>query len=108
MFAVIILLAIMIFPTITSLSVVVSAVDRSLELGSIAWAHHRWKPISVVPLKSGIFAVWRSVWAEPLERRRWFLGRETACRTDLNPFDITRTLTSTILSGMHETTGSGL
>ena len=47
MFAVIILLAIMIFPTITSLSVVaISAVDRSLELGSIALGDHRWKPIS--------------------------------------------------------------
>lgn len=109
MFAVIILLAIMIFPTITSLSVVaISAVDRSLELGSIALGASQMETnfkVVLTSAKSGIFA------GLALGLGRAF-GEATAVSMvagnrmvgpTWNPFDITRTLTSTILSGMHET-----
>ncbi|HHU07475.1 MAG TPA: phosphate ABC transporter permease subunit PstC [Clostridiaceae bacterium] len=107
--AVILLLAIMIFPTITSLAVVsIRAVDRNLELGSIALGASRMETnfkVVLTSAKSGIFA------GLALGLGRAF-GEATAVSMvagnrmigpTLNPFDITRTLTTTILTGMHET-----
>ncbi|HHV42872.1 MAG TPA: phosphate ABC transporter permease subunit PstC [Clostridiaceae bacterium] len=107
--AVILLLAIMIFPTITSLSLVaIRAVDYNLELGSIALgASHMETNFKVVltSAKSGIFA------GLALGLGRAF-GEATAVSMvagnrmigpTWHPFEITRTLTTTILTGMHET-----
>lgn len=106
-----ILLAIMIFPTITSLSIsAISAVDKNLELGSLALGASRTQTNFKVVLsaaKSGIFA------GLVLGLGRAF-GEATAVSMvagnamigpTWNLFDITRTLTSTMLSGLKETTG---
>ena len=111
MLAVIILLALMILPTMTSLSIVsIRAVDKNLELASLALgASHTQTNFKIVLLsaKSGIFAGL----ILGLSRA---LGEATAVSMvagnrsmgpTLNPFDITRTLTSTMLSGLSETTG---
>ena len=111
MLAVIILLALMILPTMTSLSIVsIRAVDKDLELASLALgASHTQTNFKIVLLsaKSGIFAGL----ILGLSRA---LGEATAVSMvagnrsmgpTLNPFDITRTLTSTMLSGLSETTG---
>lgn len=109
--AVILLLAIMITPTITSLSIsAIQAVDRDLELGSLALGatptQTRFKVV-LTSAKSGIFA------GAILGIGRAF-GEATAVAMvagnkmfgpTFNPFDITRTLTSTMLSGLKETTG---
>lgn len=107
--AVILLLAIMIFPTITSLAVVsIRAVDRNLELGSIALGASTMETnfkVVLTSAKSGIFA------GLALGLGRAF-GEATAVSMvagnrmigpTWNLFDITRTLTTTILTGMHET-----
>ncbi len=106
-----ILLAIMIFPTITSLSIsAIAAVDKNIELGSLALgASHTQTNFKVVlsAAKSGIFA------GLVLGLGRAF-GEATAVSMvagnamtgpTWNLFDITRTLTSTMLSGLKETTG---
>lgn len=109
--AVILLLAMMIFPTITSLSVTaIEAVDPELELGSLALGatptqtHFK---VVLTSAKSGIFA------GAILGIGRAF-GEATAVAMvagnklfgpTFNPFDITRTLTSTMLAGLKETTG---
>lgn len=106
-----ILLAIMIFPTITAMSITaISAVDRNLELGSLALGASKTQTHFKVVLsaaKSGIFA------GLILGLGRAF-GEATAVSMvagnamtgpTWNPFDITRTLTSTMLSGLKETTG---
>lgn len=105
------LLAIMIYPTITSISInAIAAVDKNLELGSYALGASNTQTNFKVVLsaaKSGIFA------GLILGLGRAF-GEATAVSMvagnamtgpNLNPFDLTRTLTSTMLSGLHETTG---
>ena len=106
--AVVLLLAIMIFPTITSLSITaISSVDRSLEEGSLALGATKTQTnfkVVLIAAKSGIFA------GAILGIGRAF-GEATAVAGNkmfgptFNLFDITRTLTSTMLSGLKETTG---
>lgn len=109
--AVVILLAIMIFPTITSLSITaIKAVDKSLEHASLALGATRTQTNFKVVLKaasSGIFA------GAILGVGRAF-GEATAVSMvagnklfgpTFNMFDITRTLTSTMLAGLKETAG---
>lgn len=105
------LLAIMIYPTITSMAInAISAVDRNLELGSLALGASPTQTNFKVVLssaKSGIFA------GLVLGLGRAF-GEATAVSMvagnpmigpSWNLFDSTRTLTSTMLSGLHETAG---
>ncbi|MDI9499170.1 MAG: phosphate ABC transporter permease subunit PstC [Bacillota bacterium] len=109
--SVIFLLAIMIFPTICSMSIVsIAAVDRQLELGSLALGATPMQTNMKVVLtaaRSGIFA------GLILGLGRAF-GEATAVTMvagnamigpTINPFDPTRTLTSTMLAGLKETTG---
>lgn len=109
--AVILLLAIMIFPTITSLSITaIKAVDHQLEEGSLALGATRTQTnfkVVLISAKSGIFA------GAILGIGRAF-GEATAVAMvagnklfgpTFDPFDITRTLTSTMLAGLKETTG---
>lgn len=109
--AVIVLLAIMVIPTMTSLSIVaIRSVKPSLEQASLALGASKTQTnfkIVLVSAKSGIFA------GLILGLARAF-GEATAVSMvagnrangpTLNPFDITRTLTSTMLSGLKETTG---
>ena len=109
--AVVLLLAIMIFPTITSLSITaISSVDRALEEGSLALGATKTQTnfkVVLIAAKSGIFA------GAILGIGRAF-GEATAVAMvagnkmfgpTFNLFDITRTLTSTMLSGLKETTG---
>jgi len=111
MMAVIMLLAIMIFPTITSLSIsAIEAVDPDLELASLALGATETQTHFKVVLssaKSGIFA------GAILGLGRAF-GEATAVSMvagnklfgpTFNLLDITRTLTSTMLAGLKETTG---
>ena len=106
-----ILLAIMIFPTITAMSITaISAVDKNLELGSLALGASRTQTnfkVVLTAAKSGIFA------GLVLGLGRAF-GEATAVSMvagnamtgpTWNLFDITRTLTSTMLSGLKETVG---
>lgn len=111
MLAVVLLLAIMIYPTITSMAVVaIRAVPESHELGSLALGASRTQTNFKVVLssaKSGIFAglilglgrAFGEATAVSMVAGNAFIG------PTLNPFDITRTLTSTMLSGLHETVG---
>ena len=109
--AVILLLAIMIFPTITSLSITaIRAVDKDVELGSLALGATRTQTnfkVVLTSAKSGIFA------GAILGLGRAF-GEATAVAMvagnkmfgpTFNLFDTTRTLTTTMLSGLKETTG---
>lgn len=109
--SVILLLAIMIYPTITSLSITaISSVDKSLEQASLALGASKTQTnfkIVLTSAKSGIFA------GAILGLGRAF-GEATAVAMvagnklfgpTFNPFDITRTLTSTMLAGLKETTG---
>lgn len=109
--AVVLLLAIMIFPTITSLSITaISSVYRALEEGSLALGATKTQTnfkVVLIAAKSGIFA------GAILGIGRAF-GEATAVAMvagnkmfgpTFNLFDITRTLTSTMLSGLKETTG---
>lgn len=109
--AVILLLAIMIMPTITIISInAIEAVDQNLEKASLALGasetqtHFR---VVLTSAKSGIFA------GLILGLSRAF-GEATAVSLvagnkmygpSFNPFDITRTMTSTMMIGMNETTG---
>ncbi len=106
-----IVLAIMIIPTITMLSVTaINAVDSSLINGSLALGASKTQTnfkVVLASAKSGIFSgiilgVGRA------------LGEATAVSLvcgnagsgpTFNPFDITKTLTSAMLQGIHETTG---
>ncbi len=105
------LLAFMIFPTITSISMsAIKSVDKNLEKASLALGASEiqtYFKVVLVSAKSGIF----SGLILGLSRA---LGEATAVSMvagnkisgpTLNPFDITRTLTSTIMSGLNETTG---
>lgn len=109
--AVILLLAIMIFPTITSLSITaISSVGKELEEGSLALGATKTQTnfkIVLISAKSGIFA------GAILGIGRAF-GEATAVAMvagnkmfgpTFDLFDITRTLTSTMLAGLKETTG---
>lgn len=109
--AVVLLLAIMIFPTITSLSITsIQAVDKDLEQASLALGATKTQTnfkIVLISAKSGIFA------GAILGIGRAF-GEATAVAMvagnklfgpTFNPFDITRTLTTTMLAGLKETTG---
>ncbi len=111
MLAVVFLLAIMIYPTITSMAVVaIKAVPESHELGSLALGATRTQTnfkVVLASAKSGIFAglilalgrAYGEATAVSMVAGNAFTG------PNWNPFDITRTLTSTMLSGMHETSG---
>ena len=105
------LLAFMIFPTIASISMsAINSVDKDLEKASLALGASEiqtYFKVVLVSAKSGIF----SGLILGLSRA---LGEATAVSMvagnkisgpTLNPFDITRTLTSTIMSGLNETTG---
>lgn len=109
--AVILLLAIMIFPTITSLSVTaIKSVDKELENASLALGATRIQTnfkVVLLSAKSGIFA------GAILGIGRAF-GEATAVAMvagnklfgpTFDLLDITRTLTTTMLSGLKETTG---
>lgn len=109
--AVILLLAIMIFPTITSLSITaISSVNKELEEGSLALGATKTQThfkLVLISAKSGIFA------GAILGIGRAF-GEATAVAMvagnkmfgpTFDLFDITRTLTSTMLAGLKETTG---
>lgn len=111
LFAVIVLLAIMIFPTITSISITaIRAVDRDLELASLALGATTTQTnfkVVLMSAKSGIFA------GGILGLGRAF-GEATAVAMvagnkmfgpTFDLFDITRTLTTTLLAGLKETTG---
>lgn len=109
--AVVILLALMILPTMTMLSITaIEAVDHNLEMGSLALGASKTQTdfkIVLLSAKSGIFT------GLVLGLARAF-GEATAVSLvagnklygpSFNPFDITRTLTSTMLLGLSETTG---
>ena len=109
--AVILLLAIMIFPPITSLSITaIKSVDRDVELGSLALGATKTQTnfkVVLTSAKSGIFA------GAILGIGRAF-GEATAVAMvagnkmfgpTFDLFDITRTLTTTMLAGLKETTG---
>lgn len=111
MLAVIILLAIMIFPTLTSMATTaIKAVDKDLEQASLALGATRTQTnfkIVLTAAKSGIFA------GAILGLGRAF-GEATAVAMvagnklfgpTFDLFDITRTLTSTMLAGLKETSG---
>lgn len=109
--AVSILLAIMVFPTMTSLAIVaIQAVPKELTEGSLALGATKTQTnfrVVLTSAKSGIFA------GLILGLGRAF-GEATAVSMvagnamqgpTFNPFDITRTLTSTMLAGLKETQG---
>ena len=109
--AVILLLAIMIFPTITSLSITaIRSVNKDIELGSLALGATQTQTnfkVVLASAKSGIFA------GAILGIGRAY-GEATAVAMvagnkmfgpTFNLFDTTRTLTTTMLSGLKETTG---
>lgn len=109
--AVVLLLAIMIYPTITSLSMsAIAAVGKELEEGSLALGASKTQTnfkVVLTAAKSGIFA------GAILGIGRAF-GEATAVAMvagnkmfgpTFDLFDITRTLTSTMLAGLKETTG---
>ncbi len=111
MLAVILLLSIMILPTITSISITaIRAVDIDLENASFALGASKTQTNFKIVLnsaKSGIFA------GAILGLGRAF-GEATAVSMvagnkmfgpTFNLFDITRTMTSTMLAGLKETTG---
>ena len=109
--AVVIVLAIMIFPTLTSMSITaIKAVDPSIEQASLALGATKTQThfnVVLTSAKSGIFA------GAILGLGRAF-GEASAVAMvagnklfgpTFNPFDITRTLTSTMLVGLKETSG---
>lgn len=109
--AVILLLAIMIFPTLTSMSITaIRAVSPDIEQASLALGATKTQTnfkVVLTAAKSGIFA------GAILGLGRAY-GEATAVAMvagnklfgpTFNPFDITRTLTSTMLVGLKETTG---
>ncbi|MFV0479560.1 MAG: phosphate ABC transporter permease subunit PstC [Anaerorhabdus sp.] len=109
--AVILLLAIMIFPTITSLSMSsIEAVDKNLELASLALGATQTQTnfkVVLTSAKSGIFAgailgvgrAFGEATAVAMVAGNKMFGPTSSF------FDITRTLTTTMLAGLKETTG---
>lgn len=111
MLAVVILLAIMVIPTMTSLSIVaIKAVKPELELGSLALGASKTQTnfkVVLTSAKSGIFAGLILGLARAFGEATAvsMVAGNKAMGPTWNPFDITRTLTSTMLSGLKETTG---
>lgn len=111
MLAAMIVLSIMILPTITSLSIVaLKAVPKELEWGSLALGASKVQTNFKIVIKSASSGIYMAL-ILGLSRS---LGEATAVSMvagnkmtgpTFNPFDITRTLTSTMLSGLKETTG---
>lgn len=109
--AVILLLAIMIYPTITSISIVaIRSVPDHIEQASLALSATKMQTYFKLTLRSARSGIFTGL---ILGLGRAF-GEATAVSMvagnasvgpSLNPFAITRTLTSTMLSGLHETTG---
>ncbi len=109
--AVVLLLAIMTFPTICSLSIsAIKAVPLHLEQGSLALGASKTQTnfkVILTAAKSGIFAglilglgrAFGEATAVSMVAGNKMWGQTT------NPFDTTRTLTSTMLAGLKETTG---
>ena len=109
--SVVILLAIMIFPILTSLSITsIKAVDYNLEQASLALGATRTQTnfkVVLTAAKSGIFAgailglgrAFGEATAVSMVAGNKFFG------PTFDFFDITRTLTSTMLAGLKETTG---
>lgn len=109
--AVVILLAFMILPTMTSLSITaIEAVNKDLEKASLALGASKTQTnfkIVLTSAKSGIFAGLILGLSRALGEATavtMVAGNRTIGPT-LNPFDITRTLTSTMLAGLSETSG---
>lgn len=108
---VVILLAIMIFPTMTDLAIsAIHAVPDSLIQGSLALGATETQTNFKMVLRaarSGIFSglvmgvgrAFGEATAVSMVAGNAFIG------PSINPFDSTRTLTSTMLSGFHETSG---
>lgn len=108
---VVLLLAIMIFPTMTDLAIsAINAVPQSLINGSLALGATPTQTNFKMVLRaarSGIFSglvmgvgrAFGEATAVSMVAGNAFIG------PSLNPFDSTRTLTSTMLSGFHETSG---
>lgn len=108
---VVLLLAIMIFPTMTDLAIsAINAVPNSLIQGSLA--------LGATPTQTNFKMVLRAARSGIFSGLVMGLGRAFGEATavsmvagnsytgpSINPFDATRTLTSTMLSGFHETSG---
>lgn len=108
---VVLLLAIMIFPTMTDLAIsAINAVDPALIEGSLA--------LGATPTQTNFKMVLRAARSGIFSGLVMGLGRAFGEATavsmvagnafigpSVNPFDSTRTLTSTMLSGFHETSG---
>ncbi len=105
------LLAMMILPTVTSLSIVaIKAVKKDVEHASLALGASKIQTYFKVVLpsaKSGIFSGLILGLARAFGEATAvsMVAGNKAVGPSLNPFDITRTLTSTMLSGLSETTG---
>lgn len=109
--AVAILLAIMIYPTITMLSITaIKAVPKEVEEGSLALGASKTQTnfkVVLLSAKSGIFAglilglgrAFGEATAVSMVAGNAMVGPTT------NVFDITRTLTTTMLAGLKETSG---
>ena len=98
------------FPTITSMSITaISSVDRALEEGSLALGATKTQTnfkVVLIAAKSGIFAgailgIGRAFEATAVA----MVAGNKMFGPTFDLFDITRTLTSTMLSGLKETTG---
>lgn len=112
MLSVVILLAMMILPTMTSLSITaIASVSKDLENASLALGASSTQTNFKVILssaKSGIFAGLILGLSRALGEATAvsMVAGNRALGPTWNPFDITRTLTSTMLSGLSETTGA--
>ena len=110
--SVVILLAIMILPTMTTLSITaIASVSKDLEQASLALGASPTQTnfkVILISAKSGIFAGLILGLSRALGEATAvsMVAGNRAFGPTFNPFDITRTLTSTMLSGMSETTGA--
>lgn len=110
--SVVILLAIMILPTMTSLSITaIASVSKDLENASLALGASETQTqfkVVLASAKSGIFAGLILGLSRALGEATAvsMVAGNRALGPTYNPFDITRTLTSTMLSGLSETTGA--
>ena len=109
--SVILLLAIMVLPTMTSLSITaIASVSKDLENASLALGASKTQTnykVVLASAKSGIFAGLILGLSRALGEATavTMVAGNRAYGPTFNPFDITRTLTSTMLSGLSETTG---
>ena len=110
--SVVILLAIMVLPTMTSLSITaIASVSKDLENASLALGASNTQTqfkVVLASAKSGIFAGLILGLSRALGEATAvsMVAGNRAMGPTFNPFDITRTLTSTMLSGLSETTGA--